>query len=409
MADALAAAPQALAVERVAEADLAAAISRLEGTPLAADGKVGVIGLEAIRDRLGERWAGRRAHIHEHVERTLTRHLGVGAWFAKISDVEYLLVQPSLSRYAAQASCLSYMRDLLEHFLGRFSPAELKVLEVRKLSAAGLEAQVLDPHAIAEAAGEETRKTLAAQAEASAVPPALNPFTAADGQMLRVSCHLEPIFRLADFVQIGYRLNRQVIDERSGLPLSHLALSRLTTSDLEKIDLATISRGFNRLGSERSGGGKPILTLPVFFSTLSSQKARRALINCLQISRQTTNVRLYCAIQRLEGVPPSVLSSAISLMRPFCDGIIGGVEKPQRSAAALRGIGLAGIAFDYVGPPGSEPEKMAPVLGPAVEAAAAVCPLVIVLGLKSPSELGVAGLVGATYATLVPPEPVRGA
>jgi hypothetical protein len=392
---------KAIGVERLAAADTQSALARLADSPLAAEGKVVIIALDAIRDRLGPRWEARSQHVHDHVERTLSRHLRVGGWFARISDVDYVVIQPGLTRYAAQASCLSYMRDLLEHFLGRFSISDCKIREATRLEPGRIEARELDPQSVLDAAREEVRRTtpLRPGDEAEAAR-ADNPFTAASGEFLRVSLRLDPLFSLSEFVQVGYRLNRRVIDVRSGEALSHEALSRLTTFDLEKIDLATIARGLSRLKSERAKASEPSLVLPVAFPTLASQKARRALIACLKGACETFPVRVSCEISRLEGVPPNALYSAVGMMKPFCDGVIGGVEKPRRSAAALRGAGLAGLAFAYTGPSGEDFERMVAALGPDIEAAAGVSNRVLVLGLRSQRELSLAAILGATHATL---------
>lgn len=397
-ARAMATAPE---LDRFDAADLAAVMGRLADSPLAEEGKVCLIGLDAVRDRFGERWAGRVDQVNDHVERTLARHLPVGGWFARVSDVDYVVVQPALSRYAAQASCLTYLRELIEHFLGRSTVSDLRIREVTRLTPDGLEAQPLDPGRVVEAAREEWRRSAQPRpGDEFEALRAQNPFEAASGELLRVSCRLDPLFRLPDFTQVGYRLTRRVIDERSGEALSFEALSRLTTFDLEKIDLATIARGFSRLRSERAKASAPALVLPVNFPTLASLKARRALIVCLNAARQTAPVRVSCEISRLEGVPPNALYSAVGMMKPFCDGVFGGVESPRRSAAALRGAGLAGVAFDYVGPSGEDPDRMMAALGPMIEAAHTVSNRVVVLGLRTPRELGLAAVLRATHATL---------
>lgn len=388
--------------ERFIEADLNAALERLAGTPLAAEGKVSLVGLDAIRERLGDRWPARSAQVHEHIERTLSRHLQIGGWFARVSEVDYLVIQPSLTRYAAQASCLSYMRDLMEHFLGRFSMADCRLREVTSLEGGRIRSEELDPRRVSEAARVEAQKAASAapKGEETEFARAENPFTAASGEPLRVSCRLDPLFRLSDYVQVGYRLDRRVIDEQSGMVLSHEALSRLTTMDLEKIDLATIARGFNRLKAEQNKANEPVLILPVAYPTLASQKARRALIACLKAARQGSRVKVSCEISRLEGVPTNALYTAVGMMKPFCDGVIGGVERPQRSAGPLREVGLAGLSFVYNGPSADDPDRLVASLGPAIDAALAATSRVFVLGLRTPRELGLAAILGAAFGTL---------
>src|SRR5262249_4631191 len=155
-----------------------------------------IIALDAIRDRLGLRWESRRQQVHEHVERTLSRRLRIGGWFAQISDVDYVVVQPELTRYAAHASCLSYMRDLLEHFLGRSTLGDCKISEVTWFEPGRTEAHELDPRAVADVAREEARRaTPLRPGEETEAARADNPFTAASGELLRVSLRLDPLFR----------------------------------------------------------------------------------------------------------------------------------------------------------------------------------------------------------------------
>ena len=78
----------------------------------------------------------------------------------------------------------------------------------------------IDPVQAAEGEQRETR-TLAAYKEARDDPNLLSParwspFVASNGQHVRVSCTLEPVFEVKRHTRIGYRLRRRVLDRSSG-------------------------------------------------------------------------------------------------------------------------------------------------------------------------------------------------
>ncbi len=393
-------------VERFSTHELGPTLERFQASGMLEEGRINLIGLDAIAERLGDRWEGRQEQIYHHVERTLTRHLEGGGFFQRVSPTDYLVVQPGLGKFSGQVSCLLYLRDLLNHFLGGAAPEAIDVLEVTSLNGGRIFAAEIDrAYAVA-----------AARTEPPPVPPEVdlptpwNPFVAADGRTLRVSCHLEPVFELKTFAQIGFRIVRRVLMMPGEIELSPQELRNLTTADIEKVDLATIARGVSRLKSEQGNAKQPTLFLPVSYTTLASQRGRGPLIARFKEATRGVEKGLICEICDIEGVPGSALAAVTVLIKPFCVIVVGKLrEAPGRTPEDLRGVRLQGVAFE-AGQHPLEPDDFSIWAERAVANARRVTRSVIIHGLSGPEYLGLAGLAGATHASLAarrgpPPDP----
>ncbi|MGV8929779.1 MAG: hypothetical protein ACOH1E_08495 [Brevundimonas sp.] len=383
-------------VERFSTHELGPTLERFQSSGMLEEGRINLIGLDAIAERLGDKWEGRQEQIYHHVERTLTRHLEGGGFFQRVSPTDYLVVQPGLGKFSGQVSCLLYLRDLLNHFLGGAAPEAVDVLEVTSLNGGRIFAAEID-RAYAVAAARTEPPPVPPDAD---LPTPWNPFVAADGRTLRVSCHLEPVFELKTFAQIGFRIVRRVLMMPGEIELGPQELRNLTTADIEKVDLATIARGVSRLKSEQGNAKQPTLFLPVSYTTLASQRGRGPLIARFKEATRGVEKGLICEINDIEGVPGSALAAVTVLIKPFCVIVVGKLrEAPGRTPEDLRGVRLQGVAFE-AGQHPLEPGDFSIWAERAVANARRVTRSVIIHGLSGPEYLGLAGLAGATHASL---------
>ena len=384
-------------VERFSNEDLSSLLERFQASGMLDEGRINLIGLDAIASRLGDRWEGRREQIYQHVERSLGKHLESGGFFQRVSPTDYLVVQPGLGKFGGQASCMLYLRDLLGHFLGGAAPEALDVMEVTSLSGGRIFAVEIDATYALDAARTEPR---VAPPDDDVPPQAWNPFVAADGRTLRVSCHLEPVFELKTFAQIGFRIVRRVLAMPAEIELGPHELRNLTSADIEKVDLATIARGISRLKSEQGNARHPTLFLPVSYTTLASQRGRGPLIARFKEATQGVDRGLVCEITDIEGVPGSALAAVTVMIKPFCLIVVGKLrEPPGRTPEDLRGVRLQGVAFE-AGPHPLERGEFTAWAEHAVANARRVTRSVIIHGLSGPEYLGLAGLAGATHGSL---------
>ena len=387
-------------------ADARQALDQLKGTDVLAEGKVCLVSLESIRERMGPRWAARREMVHDYATQTLRRQLSSRDFFLRISDVDYLVAQPAVSRLAGQAYCLNALREILTYFLGEALTADIVVREVVLIGDGEVQARRLDVAAVeaAELAERSHHRASAARAALTS-QDRWTPFVTQDGRAARASSQLEPVFQLKTFARIGYRMSRRVLQLPSETPLSAAEQRKLTGIDIEKIDFATLARGLNRLQQDDDGERLPSLILPVSFATLSSQRGRTTLTEFFRAARSTVQRGLICEVCDIEGVPPSALLAATSLIHPFCLFVIGRLAAtPTAHLAAIKDAGLSGFSIEC--PPGIVADGEFGEFARVVTAATrGVARAVMFFSVAGPRQAAIASLHGATHASFAGTRP----
>jgi alpha-D-ribose 1-methylphosphonate 5-triphosphate synthase subunit PhnG len=402
MAATVAERPEWLAVvTRLTSGDARQALDQMKGSPLVSEGRVCLIGLDAIRHRMGSRWADRRETVFAYAQQTLRRQLGSHGFALRISEVDFLVAQPAVGRLAGQAHCLNCLRDILDHFLGEARLGDLIVHEVMAIGDGEIDALKLDVgrHIAPPAFQEPPEPTLALPPPE---PDRWAPFAVQDGRTLRASCALEPVFQLRTFGRIGYRLTRRVISGPNDQALSMEEQRQLSSAEIEKIDFATLARGLNRLEQEADAERQPSLILPVSYVTLANQRSRNALADYLRAAQGAVQRGLICEVCDIEGVPPSALLAAISRIRPFSLFVVGRLAAPPAtSLEPLKDVGLNGFSIER--PTGSFTDTLFAEFARTVTFATKPAARgMMFFGLTGAKEVAMASLYGATHASFAP-------
>lgn len=393
---------------RLVSADAQDQLARFSDPVLLSSGKVNVISLEAVQKRFGDRWPQRKDQVFAFAERVLERSLAAGGVHLRVSDTDFFIMHPELGRFAGQAACLRYLREVLTHFLGDDSLAGTGVLQVTKIGNGRLEACQVDAHG-AEAAlarGEtdppnEATRLAAFDLEASS-PATLNrwtPFVASDGRQLRISATLEPIYETKGFSRIGFRMIRRVIVIATGEELGARQVAALSSADILRADLATITRGIDRL---RADGGEQQLSLvvPLSFSSLSSQRGRTELTTPLKEAGALVRFGVICEILDIEGVPAGALLHATSLVRPFSLLVVGNVQTPTpKSFARFIGAGVQALSFEC--PQGLGDAEFIGWASGTVQAAKKVAKSILIYRAESTQRASLLASFGATHVSLM--------
>jgi hypothetical protein len=399
-------------------AGLEASLEQFNDPQLLTEGKVNLISLEAVQQRLGARWAFRRDQVYGFTDRVLERGVGTDGVYLRVSDTDFFIVHPDLSRMAGQAACLRYLREVLNHFLGDDQMAAASVLEVTCIAQGRLEAAPADLRPTASRADEplEEGSDLARSADPTATPPephlvkagepasesALErwtPFVCNDGRQLRVSATLEPVYELKGFTRIGFRMIRRVIVVATDEELSPQRIALLSAADLLRVDVATILRGIDRLKANGNGEDPLSLIVPISFVSLSSHRGRAELVNHLKAAGALVKMGVICEICDTEGVPPGMLLTAASLVRPFTLLVAGRMLAPSpASARHLTGAGLQALSFDC--PTGLGDAEFVGWATVAIASAKRIAKSVMVYGASSTGRAGSLASLGATHVSI---------
>ena len=396
-------------VKRFIDADARETLEQIKSSPMMAEGKVCLLGLDAIRDRLGSRWRGRREQVFDYLHTALRRQVGPHGFYLRVSETDFVVAQPDVSRLAGQAYCLNCLREVLIYFLGAAQISDIVVHEVLTIDDGVIGAHKLDTTMVrAEAAYENAER-----ANSVAVAPNLmsqdrwSPFTAHDGRRLRASSQLEPVFQLKTYDRIGFRMTRKALLTPGDTPLSPAELGQLTSADIERIDFATLARGLNRLRQQSAGVLEPSLILPVSFATVSSHRGRSMLAEFFHAAQESVQRGVICEICDIEGAPPSSLVSATAMMRPHCRFIVGRLNAPPAAGLAdFKDVGLQGVSIERPSTLDDEDSYVAFARSFAA-AAKSVVRAVMIYGVAGPRQAAIASLFGATHASFAPSRPTQ--
>lgn len=396
---------------RLVSGDVAEEVERLCEAHLISAGKVSIISLEKIQHRFGGRWVKRRDEVFGFADKVLARRLGRRGVSLRVSDSDFLVVQPGQGRIAGQAACLGCLQEIHSQFLGDASHAVREILQVTRIGKGRLEAQAVDE---AEVEGFNLGGNLEFGAQAGSVLAAFdaddgsgqrllnrwNPFVAADGRTLRISATLEPVYELKAFTRIGFRMIRRVIVVETGEELSGRQISALATMDLLRVDLATIIRGIDRLRAESGGEQQLSLIVPVSFSSLSNPRGRARLVDPVREAATLVKLGVILEVADIEGVPQSALLEVTSLLRPLSLLVVGRLAHATAGVMArLSGSGFQALSFEC--PHGQVGE--AEFLGWAsatIQAARKVAKSVLVYRAGSMKRAGVLASLGTTHVSI---------
>ena len=393
--------------DRITAAGASDVLDRLSTPALLDAGLVSVIGLDAIRRKLGDRWPLKRAQIWDHVERELERTLSPADIFLRTDDVSYTIAQPGSDRYAAQAVCFSILQDVLKFFLGESRTADIDVRAVSSIAGGQMTSQPVDLTKLRRGSAPRSPVETSAEQLAAAVTGPLadhapaaahwKPPLAGRSSVVALSPAKRGAFDLTLKVEGVWNLKRGVITsfliERDGVR------GKADMAELEEIDVATLVYASTLLDEQAEQSGSLTLHLPLSFTSLATQRTRQRLLDLTHGVREAMRRTVLLEIADLDpGVPPSRLIEVVGLVRSLCVGIIGRVRPTKAALAAVKGCGLRGVAVsaEHLGP--HQPEFDAR-LKAFVALAKDVSPNLLIHGLPDSKLIDAAAAAGFTHAS----------
>jgi len=404
--------------DRITEAGARDMLERLQNTALLESGAVNVIGLDAIRRKLGDRWPAKRSQIWDHVERELDRHLGPADLFFRTDEASYLIAQPGASGFAAQAVCMTMLQEVLKFFLGESRFADIEVRNVTAIQGNQITSTPVDLTRLRRGGGAGTGAGAAASSAAPAdapgarvgastsgpladqapAAPAWKPPLAGRSTVIDLEPPKREPFDLKLTVDGVWNLRRGLITsflvERRGVAL------RTDAADLAEIDVATFAYASVILEEHERQGGPLSLHVPISFTSLATQRTRDRLLSLTQSVREAMRKTVILEICGLDaGVPPSRLIEVVGLIRSLCVGVVGRVKPSKAALAAAQGCGLRGLAIEADLLATDKPEVEAR-LKAFVALARPISPNLLIHGLHDQRQVDLAAAAGFTHASV---------
>jgi hypothetical protein len=378
--------------------DVVAQLDRVGVQDLILQGSVQVIGLEPIRNRLGDRWPKKCEHIWAHFEAVLLRQLPPHDLVVRVDDLHFLIAQTQERGASAQAICLRLAGELMQFFLGSASDRDIDVQSV--ISAEG-DRLVCEPIDIGRFRADyaQIAPTGPAMSGAPPAPIKRKRFAVPSrlGRGLSITLSLEPMWDLQNGMRVVGHYARTIIhDGDTDREMSAARRAELQPADNLDVDLAALIEAIAlRAGSPRSAGG---LLVPVSYKTVSNSSSRYALIHGVQALEPSARNSFAWELIDLEaGIPPDRLAEIVTLLRPHSRGVVCRLPLTSATAEQLRRAGTTGSLMPDAGQPFTE-KSIRRLAGPL----AAVRRVIPAFLLHEVAEdlLAEAIRVGASHCTL---------
>lgn len=396
-------------VDRFTSVGMEDTLERIRASDLLAAGAVNTIGLDAVKRMLGDRWAGKRTRIWEHVERELERCLSPADLSLRVDEVTYLIAKPGLSAVAARSACQALLQEVLKFFLGEVRPGDLTLRTVTAMSDGEIVTTQIDPaevsHPSSPPAPSDHRAPAAAPAavaeEEVAQADQWKPPLAGRSTTIELQAPGRDAFDLRLSIEPVWNLKRDLI---GSFVMARTGVSPgADAAELEEIDVAAFALMATLIEEQATHGGPLALHVPVSFTTLATQRARQRLLSITQSIREPMRNCVVLEIDGLNGgVPPSRLVEVIGLIRSLCIGVTGRVAPNRAALQAVKGCGLRGLTIWAPLLAVHQPEAGAR-LRAFVAAARDVSPNLTLHGLPNAAMLDMAAGAGFSYASLAPP------
>lgn len=289
---------------------------------LARSGTAVVLSLEALRDQIRDEWNSIRTPTAASLERLFRAKLGPSDRFARLDDLNWLVVMPDTGADDALACCLRIAYQLHSSVA---APCEVGQLRISSASPAGADTLDLTPlsdeqlcMAVRRAGLDELLTTGDAMGDAAEWRG------------------FEPVWDSHSEIIAGYRC---LVEEAAGAGNSARQQQKLAQMML---------KGVARLAErQRKSGQRGIIFVPITYEVLSAPPARMELLSTCRQLKCELRPQLVFEIAALgAGIPKHRLAEMVSAIQPFARAVIARSAPRNRSIMEYGGAGLKALGFD---------------------------------------------------------------
>jgi hypothetical protein len=369
---------------------------RLAEAGLVERGCVILLGLDAIRDRPGARWADRQERVWEAVHAHVSRRLGPHDLFAQVSDTDFALAAIAGKDYA-QLLGLKCLQELLIFFLGAYRPEDMRISRVDWVDGDEILVSDIAPPA-----------ALIVDTPAPPPPSQNGPLAGVMREWSSLSFnfgggtqHLEAALVLetlltfkpgAPMTAIGMRIHNAAKDRATGRRVNPYAIPSLTLTEQIAIDRSTLEFVHQVLDLDPG-----VLVVPISFEVASSSRGRALMSSWLSAHAEAAT-RMVVELVRVDaGTPVGRLTETAASLQSRVRRVMVRAEPSKAMLATLRGSRINGVSLDCSGLPMEEGVALVTQFGPA---ARNLAPMLCALGLSGMTVAERASEAGFTHGSL---------
>jgi hypothetical protein len=397
------------------------------GLEYSAAAKMTVLGLDAIKERLGKRWSRVSETVHAFFEASLSRRMRPCDVFYRAGELDYAIVFRDLPLDIAQRHCAAIAEEVCRRLFGEEDVA-IAVRAVVGMAENSLLLEDIDPQAVIEQSlarnGIETvvgrgasiasiqhhasRKTSANVHELHLTfgPGKSRPHVIAPEQL---SFIYRPIWDATRNAVLTYLC--QPTPART--PLRGLCFAPYHVDDRITIDLATLKESARRIVQLHRGGTRLLVGCPVHFSTLALQRPWTTYARLFQaIPHDVARYLAFFVMGMEPGTPNTRLCEAIPKLGARSKFVFAVLDSKDRQIERFARTGVTAIGLELPRPDKSDRPLIEDIdaLGRRASSCGIDC---FILGAERTSTVvnaiatGVRFIEGAPISPMVP-EPTHG-
>ncbi len=375
-------------------------LARLAEAGLVERGCVVMLGLDAIRERLGARWERRREQVWKsamaHIERRLSPH-DVAALVSETEIALAVLAGPE----TAQSVGLKCLQELLIFFLGAYSPNDMRVQTITSVSGADIACAPIDPplglmEELPPLAPHAPVEKPSGRAGASQPWSTMSFSSRGATQTLDQALLLETLLSIrksGDPVTIGMAVHPVWTDRATGRRASPYLRANFTLAEQLAIDKSTLEFASQVLQIDSAA-----LVVPISFEAASSSRGWALLSGWMNQHADALASRVILELVHLSaGTPRGRLREVASTLMARAPRLMARAEPSRAMLALLQECRIAGVSLDCSATARDDLPGLLKAFGGA---ARGIAPILCALGLPDSSAAEMARGAGFSNATL---------
>ncbi|OHC76199.1 MAG: hypothetical protein A3G18_04810 [Rhodospirillales bacterium RIFCSPLOWO2_12_FULL_58_28] len=321
----------------------------LSGNPTVSTGRVHLIGMEKIKDMLGDDWERLKNKAHHIVRSAIEERLGPQDVCTLYEDLSYLVVFAALSKEEAQLKCSMIAQEITGRLIGRQTASNFTDVSTLALKEDGKVYFEKLP-SIGRLAEQLKKEVVKTKRENAAPAP---PKPKAGGKKEDIDwSRIRLVFRPLWYVRhemVTTFLSVPVMETGNGAFVYGYDLLRdpCDPEGIARLDshvLHIASKELKRIAME---GKKALLSVPVHFETLASGQRKLDFINlCNGLLAGHDDRMVFELVELPDGIPQSRIVELVSALRAHARAVTARFSLDHRNFMAYRIAGLHAAGTD---------------------------------------------------------------
>lgn len=293
----------------------------LGGNPSVSAGHVQLIGLERLRDYLGDDWSSEKAKVHATADSVIRSYLLKGDIHKQIDDISFIVVFASLGRDAARLKCAMIADAIVKRLIG--SSDDLSFINIRtallKEDGKVVLQRVTDLESLVRQMIGQAPDDLDASSETWSAADPGNRRRHLEWHLKTVEYQFQPLWCVPRGIIFLYRVLATRTTASGETRCSYRLLPQPDDPDaILELDLRCARRALLELTRGQDDRRHHLIGLRIHFETAASVKRRLQLVNVLQSLPEHLRQYLVCTIVRVpDGISQTKLTDIVGGLRTF--------------------------------------------------------------------------------------------